>query len=429
MKKNNIFLLRKIAKSRSSMLTNLIRQYASGKISESALSSALNSLYNRSDSSRSSIIPKNMVTSPDPLYQQIYNLITKTFPHREEIRPDQIESYINTVSARAVTTERLSSYSNRGVQLVQVDAVIDEVTTDICRSMHGRIFEIGNASSKINSQDSLVMSQNFWEENQYFYQTPTSSIDAWLPPYHYNCRTRIIPYIEPSEPYDAAMDRYHNLIQLREKDIDAVVNAALNMEFKNREKLQEHFIKHKNEMEVNSISEYKNLLVNLLNSPLKNIGLAISARDKTETLYIWDSKIRKLNNQEYYDLAIFSLNKNYIKSFYPKKLDEIMLNFDTNIHKKVMQITPNKVAKGDNKMVTEYDVHCYEFILDYLKENDPADEMEIISRLSYEKQWENIPDDLKQRILAVDKIILDKYADKFSYPLYKTFIDTLKKHQ
>jgi len=225
------------------------------------------------------------------------------------------------------------------------------------------------------------------------------------------------------------MDRYHNLIQLREKDIDAVVNAALSMEFKNREKLQEHFIKHKNEMEVNSISEYKNLLVNLLNSPLKNIGLAISARDKTETLYIWDSKIRKLNNQEYYDLAIFSLNKNYIKSFYPKKLDEIMLNFDTNIHKKVMQITPNKVAKGDNKMVTEYDVHCYEFILDYLKENDPADEMEIISRLSYEKQWENIPDDLKQRILAVDKIILDKYADKFSYPLYKTFIDTLKKHQ
>lgn len=125
MKKNNIFLLRKIAKSRSSMLTNLIRQYASGKISESALSSALNSLYNRSDSSRSSIIPKNMVTSPDPLYQQIYNLITKTFPHREEIRPDQIESYINTVSARAVTTERLSSYSNRGVQLVQVDAVIE----------------------------------------------------------------------------------------------------------------------------------------------------------------------------------------------------------------------------------------------------------------------------------------------------------------
>ncbi len=427
MKKNNLFLLHKIIKSRSSELTNLIRQYASGKLSDDKLRSALESIYNRPGSSRSSIITPNMVTSPDPLYNQIYNLITKTFPHRDELRPDQIESYTNTASARAVTTERLSSYAARGVQLVQVDAVIDDITTDICRSMHGRIFEIGPATSSINSQSSLVMSNNFWQENQYFSQTPTSSMDAWLPPYHFNCRTRIIPYVEPSDPYDAALDRYHNLFQLREKDIDAVVAQALKLDFQNREKLFEHFAKHKEDLDVNSISEYKNQITNLLKNPLKNMGLAMSARDKNLNLYIWDSKARKISNYDYYDLAVFNLDKKFIKTFYPKKLEDIMLNFDTNTHQKVMLISNPKITKGMN-MVTQYDVKCYSFLPDYLKENDPTDEIEILSRLSFEKDWNSIPSALQQKILEIDKIILDKYADKYAYPLYKTFISTLKKH-
>ena len=77
-------------------------------------------------------------------------------------------------------------------------------------------------------------------------------------------------------------------------------------------------------------------------------------------------------------------------------------------------------------MVTEYDVRCYEYILDYMEEDDSTDEIEIISRLSYDKQWEEIPVELKQRILAVDKTVVEKYAESFSYPLWKEYIATIK---
>ena len=79
--------------------------------------------------------------------------------------------------------------------------------------------------------------------------------------------------------------------------------------------------------------------------------------------------------------------------------------------------------------VSEYDVKCYGFLLDYLEKNDPADEIEVISRLSYEKEWDSIPLELKQKILEIDKIILDKYAFNFNYPLWKRFIQILKSHQ
>ena len=79
--------------------------------------------------------------------------------------------------------------------------------------------------------------------------------------------------------------------------------------------------------------------------------------------------------------------------------------------------------------VTKYDVKCYGFLLDYLEKNDPADEIEVISRLSYEKEWDSITLELKQKILEIDKIILDKYSSNFNYPLWKRFIQILKSHQ
>ena len=79
--------------------------------------------------------------------------------------------------------------------------------------------------------------------------------------------------------------------------------------------------------------------------------------------------------------------------------------------------------------VTKYDVKCYGFLLDYLEKNDPADEIEVISRLSYEKEWDSIPLELKQKILEIDKIILNKYASNFNYLLWKRFIQILKSHQ
>ena len=133
-----------------------------------------------------------------------------------------------------------------------------------------------------------------------------------------------------------------------------------------------------------------------------------------------------LYNREFHDFAVFSLDKKRIKTFYSKTREDIISNLDSKVHKKVMLITPNKIQQGIKMKITDYDVCCYEYILDYLAEDDPTDELEVISRLRFEKNWDEITEELKQRILAVNKLVVEKYAGNFSYPLWQEYIAKIK---
>ena len=77
-------------------------------------------------------------------------------------------------------------------------------------------------------------------------------------------------------------------------------------------------------------------------------------------------------------------------------------------------------------MVTDYEVKNYEYIIDYLETDDSTDIQEIYSRQTFEKEWDGIPDHLKKRILAVDKIVLERYADWFDYQLFKDYIKMIR---
>ena len=71
-------------------------------------------------------------------------------------------------------------------------------------------------------------------------------------------------------------------------------------------------------------------------------------------------------------------------------------------------------------------VKQYEDILDYLPLNDDANGFEVVSRLKIEEEWDFLPDIYKQRILAVDKVVVEKYAGNFNYPLWKEYIAKIK---
>ncbi len=417
---------RKLASaSREDRLAELIRRYLSGKLSQPELKNELEHLYAQADINNHSA-PDSPILGTNPLYQQVLSLVTDKYPVRGDIRPDQAESYANTVSARAVTQERLSEYTNRNVQMVKVVAYLDDATTDICRMMHGRIFEMNSAADRLDSQQPLVHSSNFWSANNNFAQNPTSDMEPWLPPYHYNCRTRIIPYLEPSEPFDAAMDRYNNLISLREKDVASLVSKASKLPFATRDKLFDHVTKHRDELNVSNQSEYLSLVSNLLQNPLKQMGLAISSRDRSLNLYVWDPKIRMLNDKAHHDCAIFSLDKNTLKTFHSKPIDKIMQNLDPKEHGKVMLLSDQYISKGVSNMVVEVEVKQYEYILDYFENDDSTDEQEMFSRIIMDKEWDSISEPLKQRILAVDKVVLEKYADWFNYNVFNEYIACIK---
>lgn len=154
--------------------------------------------------------------------------------------------------------------------------------------MHGRIFQLDSASGRLDSQESLVHSASFWQANQNFAQAPTPDMEPWLPPYHYNCRTRVVPYLEPSEPYDAALDRYNNLLKLREQDVSALVSKAKDLEFATNAKLFKHVSNHKEELGISTQKQYMSLVSELLSNPLKQAGLALSKRDNSLNLYVWN---------------------------------------------------------------------------------------------------------------------------------------------
>lgn len=434
MKTTKLFLLNKFAKqSRADNLSRLIRLFISGKISEKELESSLEKIYNRHGDSRASLGALGdlggKTIGSDPLYKEIYRTITSTYPRSGDLEPHQIESYTNTISARAATTERLTEYNKRGVQMVQVVAYIDHATTNICKLMHGRVFELGAATETLSSQQPLVQSANFWQANDHFAQTPSADMTPWLPPYHYNCRTRIIPFIEPKNPLDDALKRAHNLEKLQNHHIQAIVDHAKRLEFASSDKLAQHTKKHKAEYNVTNNKQYLDAVKTLLQDKRKQMALAISARDGTLTLYVWDPKVRIIENKEMHDFAVFSLDDNILKTLHAKPMDKILENLNPKKHGKVMMLTDQYTSKGDKNMTTEYEVKKYEYIIDYLETDDSTDIQEIYNREGMEKEWDTIPEHLKKRILAVDAIVLEHHADDFDYQIFKDYIKMIRNRQ
>lgn len=78
-------------------------------------------------------------------------------------------------------------------------------------------------------------------------------------------------------------------------------------------------------------------------------------------------------------------------------------------------------------MVGKADVKDYEDIIDYFEWQDGSDELEIVARLRFEREWDTIAPELKERILAVDRIVLERFADLYEDDLTKRYIDTIKK--
>ncbi len=80
-------------------------------------------------------------------------------------------------------------------------------------------------------------------------------------------------------------------------------------------------------------------------------------------------------------------------------------------------------------MVAEIEVRQYEYIIDYFEGDDSTDELEMFNRLGMEEEWDTIPEAFKQRILAVDKIVLERYADWFDYNVFNSYIKCIRHRQ
>lgn len=78
-------------------------------------------------------------------------------------------------------------------------------------------------------------------------------------------------------------------------------------------------------------------------------------------------------------------------------------------------------------MITSHDVKCYEDIIDYLEWGDDTAGYSVGGRMRFEREWDTISPELKQRILAVDRIVLERHTEAYDVDRYKEYIATIRK--
>jgi hypothetical protein len=118
------------------------------------------------------------------------------------------EGFANQTVTRAREFGHTEAYVNGGIEYLEVRAVIDSRTTEICLRMHGRMIPVANAvklrDAMINAKDPKdVMQIAPWVQGDEIKGKKSSKLPTGLalPPYHFNCRTTTVAVFgKPTEP-------------------------------------------------------------------------------------------------------------------------------------------------------------------------------------------------------------------------------------
>lgn len=126
------------------------------------------------------------------------------------------ESYFKGVSdhialqARNVAT--VTQGAKYGVKYYKILAIMDARTTQICRSMHGRII----SATHLEAQAERILNANSlaskkaaaaWRSEAYLGKSDKMDSNFGLPPYHFRCRTEAIPVWVDEEEIDGVKMR------------------------------------------------------------------------------------------------------------------------------------------------------------------------------------------------------------------------------
>jgi len=124
---------------------------------------------------------------------------------------EESENYFQGVSdhilRQSQSIARVKQYKKNNIKYVQIDAVMDNRTSDICRSMNGRVIATKHL---IRQADNILEAKSItekkkasqWRSKPYLGTSARLPADFGLPPYHFRCRTSVKPYMEYSTKID-----------------------------------------------------------------------------------------------------------------------------------------------------------------------------------------------------------------------------------
>lgn len=283
----------------------------------------------------------------------------------------QYQSFSQTAWFRALTNDNLHTMQNEGVQKVQILAYMDDRTTEICQSMHGRVFEIGSYSI---DPDTVVHERI---ETMGIGSAPTKQMRVMLPPYHYNCRTTFVEFIEPSDEMDKIKQKVYDVEHISKKDIEAITESLKGAQWLNKAKEIQHYNRHGAEMNL-SKAEYQQQIIDSLQNN-DNMYLAINRGNKNLTLattkyhHVDDDGVRK------FLFTQFLVKDGKVITSHLKPEEKILPRVSDDTIKVV------SIAKGKQKVVKGVIMKKDD------KWNDHNSYDRIITEIEDNKKWGNYP--------------------------------------
>lgn len=314
----------KIAKAVSiDRLNRLLLRYTTGQSrpSEAEMMAELNQFFGHEQ--------KLKYYSPE--YSEILRLAQKAYASARTLPDHQQNALAETIYQKSLNLFHLKDYAERSTAYVQVKAIMDYRTTPQCRQMNGRIFALSTLQKEAPNQATLVRSESFWKDAGYFKAVPTSQIIPALPPYHYNCRTRIVPYprgekyqefdsLPPADPHYAQVlrDRLQNY-ELSPKHLPQILRKADACDFKPKE-LDRHFAKHQPQLAISSAQQYRGAIRELIAAADATKCLRIEG----DELIFYVMRADPESRSKAWFFAVFELISEELLSYYKKKNKDVL---------------------------------------------------------------------------------------------------------
>jgi hypothetical protein len=114
------------------------------------------------------------------------------------------ELVADTAATKTREMGRIAGYEQAGIQWVQVRARMDERTTPLCRSLHGRLIPLATVVAQRDKYleaagrghlEAARAAWPMWETGRSFGKEIPDNVG--LPPYHFRCRTVTVAYLGP----------------------------------------------------------------------------------------------------------------------------------------------------------------------------------------------------------------------------------------
>lgn len=254
----------------------------------------------------------------------------------------------DTHITRTAEIGHLAGYEDAGVEYAQIVAVLDDMTSDICRHLHGRKIPI---SAMARQRDGILNASKRHDINGIKRWQPMSHVENFksiirtsdliadegigMPPYHFRCRTTTVAYSEPATYHEKVRQMlYDGEISTKEavRLVDYARNASWG-EHKTKWKGKEyhtalyHYDKHKGNVKAASWADYNGAARDMVRRGRREIYLVIEEKKKPYPVLYFYKRATK-------ELTVVNVKGQNIASYYKKdakSIDRMLDKSDASI--------------------------------------------------------------------------------------------------